>query len=66
MLIGLTLLLACGCASKLPVRGVNLVIGPECKATATLLNCTHLDHNPPTCEKAQVLYPRGCEKVAVK
>lgn len=59
-----------GCATKRPARGIDhtiidLVIGPECKATTTLLDC-NLSTDPPKCRGTRVEFPRGCEQLAVR
>lgn len=63
--LGIGLITLSGCAAKRQAH-VNLLIGPECHATAELLNCTNLHLNPPTCKQAKVTYPKGCERVEMK
>ena len=66
LLIGLICLPGCGCASRHVGKGVDYLIGPECKATAKLMNCTPQGNQPPKCSKVIVQYPKGCEVLAIR
>lgn len=63
-LVTLTLLFLSGCAAKKTVYP-KIYIDPACVTEAIqLLNCD--DQSPPHCQKAKVVYKKGCERVSVK
>lgn len=65
-LILVTLTLTTGCARHAVKPGIDYLVGPECKVSARLMNCTPAANNPPICKKVSVSYKQGCEVLAIR
>jgi len=59
--IGLWMMLLCGCARRPAGAGVNYLVSRDCRPEVRLIDCDR--SSPPRCKHVAASFPKGCEQL---